>query len=136
MALSFSRKQDYICLFLFIITIVASILSYRTSQKKWLLYREADNQFVTEKFNEAIPLYLESIKLGKTNPNITERLAASYVAVGNFSDAIRWYRTYLEIHPKDINARFALAQALSWNGNIKESEQEFRKVLENHEENN
>jgi tetratricopeptide (TPR) repeat protein len=53
--------------------------------------------------------------------------------VGNFPEAIKWYRSYLELYPKDAEARLSYARALNWNGNFKEAEEEYLKVVEQHE---
>ena len=36
----------------------------------------------------------------------------------------------LDKYPQDTSVRLLLARALSWNGNIKEAEEEYRKILD------
>lgn len=130
MSWSISKKQNYLYFGMILLTMFTALVSYRITQKKWILYRQAENQFEEKNFKEAIILFQESMKAGPTNPEAISRLADAYVAIGNFSEAIKWYRLYLNRYPKDINVRLSLARALSWMGNIKEAEQEYEKVLE------
>jgi tetratricopeptide (TPR) repeat protein len=113
-----------------ILTILMAIVSYQVTQKKWILYRQAENKFEEKNFKEAILLYQASMEAGPTNPNTMSRLADAYVAVGNFPQAIKWYRIYLDQYPKDLAVRLSFARALSWMGDFKEAEQEYEKVLD------
>jgi tetratricopeptide (TPR) repeat protein len=129
MPLSIHQKQNYIYFGLIVLTIVASILSYRITQKKWLLYREAENKFSEKSFKEAIALYQESLKMGNTTAHTFLHLADSYTAIRNFPEAIKYYNLYLDVYPQDSNVRLLFARTLSWNGNIKEAEEQYQKIL-------
>lgn len=132
---SISKKQNYLFLGLVIVTIIISMITYRTTQKKWVLYSDAENKFRKKSFEQAIVVYQKSLDIGATSPLAYLHLADSYVAVGNFSEGIKFYHMYLEIYPDDQDVRLLLARALSWNGNIKESVEEYHKILKNPPEN-
>lgn len=130
MKLTIAQKQFYIYIGLILLAVLLSFVSYRMTQQKWLLYRAAETQFHQQSFREAIPLYQSSLEKGITTPILYVHLADSYTTVGNFPEAITFYRKYLEIQPQDHEVRFLLARVLNWNGDLRESESEYRKVLE------
>lgn len=131
---SIIKKQNYLFLGLIFLTVISSIITYRTTQKKWVLYSAAENKFRKKSFEQAIDLYQNSLKIGSTSPFAYLHLADSYVAIGNFKEGIKFYQMYLEIYPDDQAVRLLLARALSWNGNIKESVEEYHKILKNSRE--
>lgn len=133
MTLSIAQKQNYLYVLLILATIAIAIFSYRAFEKKWVLFRRAENKYQEQKFNEAIDLYQQALALGLTYPHTFAHLADAYVAAGNFAEAIKWYRRYLDFYPNDAEARLSYAQALNWNGNIKEADEEYQKVLKQHE---
>lgn len=129
--LTISQKQIGIYLALIIIAVVASVISYHATQQKWLLFRKAEQQFTAKNFQEAIGLYQQSLYEGFTTVNLYVHLADSYTVVGDFSEAIQYYRKYLEVHPEDRFVRLLLARVLNWDGRLGESKEEYRKLLEN-----
>ena len=133
--LSLAQKQNYLYTGFIFVTIIASITSYRVTQKKWLFFRQAENKFSEQAFGEAIVLYHASLQEGPTTAKVFLHLADSYGAEGNFSKSIDYYRAYLKIHPEDTHVRLLLARALSWNGNIQEAEQEYQQLLNDSHEN-
>lgn len=130
MALSIAQKQNYLYAGMLFATFCASIAIYHLTEKKWLLFREGESYFENQKFKKAIELYKMSLAKGPTHPNILLHLADAYVAEGKFSEAIEWYRAYLQVFPHDTEARHSLAQTLGWNGEIYESEKEYKILLE------
>lgn len=125
-----TKRQNLICLCLVVLTIFAAIFGYRLTQKKWVLFREAENKYEDKSFNEAIALYSESLSLGSTSAKALLNIGNSYIAIGDFPNGILYYRKYLETHPHDKETRLMLARALGWNGNLQESEIEYQKLLE------
>lgn len=133
MRFSIAQKQNYLYVCMIIATVLIAIFSYQIFQQKWVKFRKAEQAFSKEKFQEAIELYQQSLKHGSIPPQGSVHLADSYVATGNFSEAIKWYHYYMELYPKDIQVRFSYANALNWSGNLEQAGQEYQKVLEQHE---
>lgn len=130
MTFSIAQKQLFIYFTFIFLTSLTTILLYTFIQQKWILYREAEIKYDSKEYKEAIDLYKKSEKRGLPSSRIASHLANSYVSIGNFKEAITLYRSYLLEHPKDKTMRLALARALSWNGNLKESEIEYKKILD------
>lgn len=133
MTLSVVHKQNCLYLSMIVATIAIAMISYRYFEDNWIYYRVAEDKFNEKAFPEAIELYQKSLAAGPVSSKALVHLADSYVAVGNFSEAIKWYRIYLNLHPEDSNTRLSLARALSWNGNIEESQQEYQTLLKEQE---
>lgn len=130
MLLSIKLRQNFLFICMVALTTLSAVMIYYTLQKKWIFYREAEVKFNNKEFQEAISFYKESLDKGHTTDHIYSHLGDAYVAVGNFKDAIQMYKIYLVHHPDDKTVRHSLARAYSWNGDIKEAEQEYRKKLE------
>lgn len=131
MAFSIGAKQNCIYVVLVVLTSIVSIVMYKTLNQDWILFREAETKYNNKEYDAAIVLYKKSVEEGLSSSKVAMNLANSYVAIGNFKEAIDLYRTHLLENPKDTNIRLALARALSWTGNLKESEEEYQKILEN-----
>ncbi len=129
MRFSNNKKQSYIFIGSVILTIILSIVTFRNTQQKWLLFRDAENKFYDKSFEEATLLYKKSLEYGFTTPLVFLHLADSLVADGNFPQGIINYYLYLNIKPNDTAVRLLLARALQWNGNIQEAEEEYEKIL-------
>lgn len=104
---------------------------YRTLFPEWIYFREAENKYDAKDYKATVILYRKSLEAGLPQSKIGINLPNAYVAIGQFEDAIVWYKNYLSMHPKDNNARLALAKALSWIGKTHEAELEYQKILEN-----
>lgn len=61
---------------------------------------------------------------------IEKLLGEAYVISGDYENAIRQYREILKKEPKNIKARIALADILSWQKKYNEAISEYEKVLE------
>lgn len=123
------QKQNILFVGLIFLTVVASIITYHTTQQKWIHFRTAENSFHQKSYEQAVHLYQKSLEEGVTTPVTYLHLADSQVAMGNFAEAIKNYRLYLNHFPSDQDVRLLLARALSWNGNIEESAKEYEKLL-------
>lgn len=134
MTISISKKQNWIYIFLLVLVSIASVIIYRNIEKKSLLYRTAEKKMNEKSYLDAIRLYQESIEEGNNNDIVKVRLAEAYIETNNFPKAIEYYRQYLEKHPDAVEIRLALARVLGWNGQMKESEEEYNKVLDNSDE--
>lgn len=135
MALSIPVRQNVIYSTLVILTAISSIFLYRTLQKEWVIYREAEIKYSGKDYETAIVMYKKSLEAGVPPSKITLNLANSYIATAHFNEAIVLYKDYLLEHPKDNKIRLELARALSYIGNLKESEAEYKKTLEETHEN-
>lgn len=136
MALSTSNYQYYFYFAYIILTSIGTFYLYKWTEKEWVFYREAETKFANKEYAAAIDLYKKSMEKGVPFSKGAVNLANSYVAVGNFKEAIVLYKEYLLEHPKENHVRLELARALSYVGNLKESEVEYQKVLEDSHENN
>lgn len=130
MALSIAEKQNYIYAILIVLTVVGTILLYRVVNSEWILFREAETSYQNKEYAAAINFYNKSVEAGMPPSKVAINLANSYVSVGNFKEAIALYKGYLLEYPKDTNVRLALARVLSWSGDLKESESEYKKILD------
>ncbi len=135
MALSIGAKQNWIYFMLVLLTAIGSTVVYQWTRQEWVLFREAQKKYEDAEYEGAIALYKKSVEKGIEFSKVTIQLANSYVALGNFPEAIALYRQYLSQNPGDKQTRLALARALSWTGNLKESEEEYQKILEDKHEN-
>lgn len=135
MPCAIAKRQNYVYICMILATVAITVFCYRTFQKKWIIYRKAEDKFKQEKFNEAISLYQQALALGPIGSQAFVHLADAYVAEGYFSESLKWYRTYLELFPKDTEVRFSYAQALNWSGNIKDADLEYKKYIKDNESN-
>lgn len=126
--LSMAQRQNYIYFFMSLIIAIATVMIYWETKPQWLLFREAENKFEQKAFAAAIPLYLESMKAGNSSFEAVLHLADAYVAMGDFPQAIRWYKVALEKQNNRYDIRFKLGETLIWNNNFEEAEEEFKKL--------
>ncbi len=124
-----AMKQNFMYFSLIIFVAATMPIIYHKTQHKWILFKGAEKKFMAKEFNEAIPLYNESIEAGMQSPDAFLHLGSSYEATHQFPDAIKVYRAYLDIHLEDKKARLSLARVLTWNGEYKEAETEYQKTL-------
>lgn len=125
----FASRQNATFVFLLFLIILTTSVVYKIQNPSWIVFREAENKYNGKDYQSAISLYIQSLKKGPTSSQTIRHLADSYVAEGNFPEAIHWYKNYLESHPKDRDVRLALARALSWNGNFVESEEQYQILM-------
>lgn len=123
-------RQNCLFVLILIFATVTSIFFYREVHQNWILFKKAESQYEKKNFAEAIKLYEKSLEGGFPRSKMSVDYANSYLALGQFNKAIPLYKEYLSYHPKDHNARLDLAKALSWIGNTKEAEMEYKKILD------
>lgn len=128
-SLTYAQKQNWLYILFVLLTAVVTVGIYYQAQRQWILFGKAEELFIAKKFDQAIPLYLESQKIGKTTPVLLIHLGSAYEATNQFPQAIDLYKTYLQEHPTDTKVRHSYAQVLLWNGNYDESELEYKKIL-------
>jgi tetratricopeptide (TPR) repeat protein len=80
-------------------------------------------------YDQAAPYFLEAAKDPKEKTAATTDLAQMRGEQGDYNEAITLLREVLRANPTDRQARLSLARILSWAGNYKESEDEYRKLL-------
>lgn len=134
MKISISTQQNLRFFSLLIITLITTIFLYRLVHPEWILYKQGNDYYAKKDYEKAIAAYTASFTKGLKQSKFLLNLAQSYVSIGNFDEAIKVYRKYLEIHPKDKKARLAFARVLAWNQNFDESEKEFKILLEDKNE--
>lgn len=127
--LTIARKQNILYLAYLVLTSLGMILLYHQTQSQWVYYREAEKHYLLKNYDDAILFYQKSLAEGDTNEYAKLHLADSYVAVGDFPKAIELYKRHLESYPEAKEVHYALAKALFWNGNLEESESEYKKVV-------
>ena len=79
--------------------------------------------------DQAAPYYLEAAKDPKEKTAATIELAQMRGEQGDYDEAIALLRRVLLANPTNRRARLSLARILSWNGNYKESEDQYRRLL-------
>ena len=80
-------------------------------------------------YDQAAPYYLGAAKDPKQKPAATIGLAQMRGEQGDYDEAIALLRQVLLANPTNRQARLSLARILSWSGNYKESEDEYRRLL-------
>lgn len=117
---------------LFIIMLAGSallaIMSYHAMRNDLVLFRKGEQRLARKDFQGAIPLFIESFKLGNSSPKLLQSLGDACREVGS-PLAIDAYRRFLVKFPDDRNVRIKLARSLAWYGQYNESVIEYRKVL-------
>ena len=80
-------------------------------------------------YDQAAPYYMEAAKDPKQKTAATIELARMRGEQGDYDEATALLRQVLLANPTNRQARLSLARILSWSGNYKESEDEYRKLL-------
>jgi tetratricopeptide (TPR) repeat protein len=80
-------------------------------------------------YDQAAPHYLEAARDAKEKTAATIELAQMRGEQGDYNEAIALLRQVLLANPTNRQARLSLARILSWAGDCKESEDEYRKLL-------
>ncbi len=129
MALSYSAKQRFICLGIFIVTIIVTHFAFQALNPEWLLYRQPEELYHQKKWEQAIALYEESFAKGLHNFNAMARLAEVYAKNKNYPKAIEWYVKCLQIKPHNLWARKALAGSYEANGEFDKAAEQLQIML-------
>lgn len=124
-----AKRQKHIYITLLIISGVACIILYPIINPGSNYFREAQKVYFTKKFAAAIPYFEKAIAAGSTNPTAYNHLAYSYLAESNFSQAAVWFRAYLKMKPRDLDARLSLARSLTWAKKYEEAAIEYKELL-------
>ena len=122
------RIQNIIYFSLVLITVASAFFIYQYTNTAWLSFRQAENFYNQKRYSDAIVFYKKSLEQKNTIYSGQLRLAESYVAIGEFANAVVWYKHYLKAHPNDKRAHLSLARALTWNLDYKEAEQEYKNL--------
>jgi tetratricopeptide (TPR) repeat protein len=80
-------------------------------------------------YDQAAPHFLDAAKDPKEKTAATVELAQMRAEQGDYNEAIALLRRVLLSNPSNRQARLSLARILSWAGDYKESEDEYRKLL-------
>jgi tetratricopeptide (TPR) repeat protein len=129
MWLNKAKRQKHIYIMLLAFAGIACIIAYPIINRGAGALRDAQSTYFKKNFAAAIPYFEKAIAEGSTNPTAYIHLAYSYTAEGDFNQAATWFRAYLKMKPRDIEARLALARALSWAKKYDEAEIEYKELL-------
>lgn len=127
------RRQNFVFFGLIAACSAITMLAYPIINKKWVYFREAEDNFYVKKFKEAIPYYDLSIEKGMKKPEVYIHLADSLSATQQFDKAIYWYEFYLNQFPNDKKVRLSYAKALGYAGRFDDADREFKKIAEPNE---
>lgn len=111
------------------LTALGTIIFYYDYHQDYIVYNLAEEKFYDKNFKEAITLFKKSLELGLPPSVASLKLADSYISIGQFEEAIPYYRERLLSHPKEKSTKIALAKALMLAGKSKESEEMFKSIL-------
>ncbi|MDP2990687.1 MAG: tetratricopeptide repeat protein [Kiritimatiellota bacterium] len=129
---------------LLIVVAALTVLVYRTSNRSWINFHQAEALRAQNNYAAATPIYQQLWNSGFTKRQVFERLTECLYAVGNFIDAIPVCQTALAASvPEtptsppvtadaipDWKARWELARALSYTRRYDESIREYNTLLQ------
>lgn len=122
--------------FLCVVTILITVTAFFFLKKDWIAYQAGENLFFKKEFKHSILEYLEAYNQGMRQPKLYQRLGDANTAIGNFQEAIKWYRLFLSQKPHDSKVRLSLARVLSYVENYDESVKEYKQAMEDDHEKN
>jgi tetratricopeptide (TPR) repeat protein len=125
-------KKNHQNIFYFVILILVTIgciVLYQIINPGANSLRKAQQYYHKKEFILAAPFFKEAIEKGSKNPLAFIHLAQSYTVMGNFDEAIKWYKYYLKIQPNDFKARLEFARVLTWAKHFEEAEKEYQDLL-------
>jgi len=80
------------------------------------LKTDANAHFLDNRFREALPLYIEALKLAPSDPHLHANIAAAYMQLGEFEQAEQYFDVALKINPINPAALNNYADLLSRRG--------------------
>ena len=128
MNVTLKNRQHLIFTIMLVVSVMLAIMGYHRIKKDMILLSKGEQLLAKQDFQGAIPLFVESFKLGNSSPKLLKSLGDSCSKVGS-PLAIDAYRRFLSKFPEDRNVRINLARLLAWHGQYNESVIEYRKVL-------
>lgn len=128
--MTISVRQTLTYILLAIATTILTVIVYYNFNQDWINYKKGEDFFKKKNFAEAIHYYQIAVDKGLPYPTVYLHMGDANTAEGNFQEAIRLYRIYLTLKPKDKTGRLALARALSYVKDYKSSEEEYKKLVE------
>jgi tetratricopeptide (TPR) repeat protein len=111
--------------------VVASSLrpSVAPGQDAGALVRQADSLFAAAQHAQALALYEAAFMRDSTAAHAVLRAAMLRSWRNEFDVALRLYRRYVALEPRDLDGRIGLARVLSWSGRFAQSVTEYDSAL-------
>lgn len=85
----------------------------------------ADSLYANGNYSKAIEQY----RLYDKQPDVFDKIAKSYMALGNYEDAIKHYEFSIEAHPKDALLKYEYAKLLASSKKDKEAAKMFNDLV-------
>lgn len=122
------QRLAFVCLAL--LTAIMIHFVYQAARPQWVVFRQAENMYAAQQWEQATLLYEKSFAMGLHNPTAILRLAHSYMELKMFPQAIEWYKQYLKIHPHDAKIRRALSGAYLGNHEFDKASEQLQFIIE------
>ncbi|WP_431133737.1 tetratricopeptide repeat protein [Psychroserpens mesophilus] len=85
----------------------------------------ADSLYLNGNYSKAISTYQSYV-----NPNeVYDKIAKSFIAIGNYDEALRYYKLTVEVHPDDALSKYEYAKLLSKTKHFKASIEVFNDLM-------
>ena len=106
------------------ISIFFLLIIFKTEAQTSVL-NMADSLFVNGNYSQAIAQY----KLYETPSAVYDKIAKSYIAIGNYDLALEHYRACIKINPVDALLKFEYARLLSKTKNFSTASKTFQELI-------
>ncbi|MDO5979657.1 tetratricopeptide repeat protein [Flavivirga spongiicola] len=90
------------------ITLLLLLISFKIEAQISVLHM-ADSLYAHGHYTKAIEYY----KAYKNQSEASDKIAKAYIAIGNYEEALKNYKTSIDVHPKDALLKYEYAKLLS-----------------------
>lgn len=136
MTLSIVKKQRLLYGFMIVITATITVLLFRETEKKWIFFQQAEENFSKGNFEIAVKLYQQSLAMGLSTPQVYLHLADAQFKLAQilswneeYNEAAALYRELLKREPENVQFRRHYARLLIWMGQHREAAEEMKRTL-------
>ncbi|MCB0383634.1 MAG: tetratricopeptide repeat protein [Psychroserpens sp.] len=91
-----------------IVTLLFAITMFKTEAQSSVL-TIADSLYLNGNYSQAITAY----KSYENQDEVFDKMAKSYLAIGNYDAALHYYKLNIEVHPEDALSKYEYAKLLS-----------------------
>lgn len=112
------------------VTAYGTHVAYITVNKAWVTYRDAEDLYQRESWNQAVETYEQAYAEGLKYPEGMQRVAEVYSHLKQFRRSAEWYGKYLEIYPNNRSARKAYADMLVASGDFDAASEQLKIMLD------
>lgn len=109
MSMRLGNRQNLSYAGILVSAFLVTSFSYYKLNQEWIVFRKAENRFAQREYSAAIPLYEEAVAGGIRSATPRHHLGESYLALGQFQDALRTYEGLSRLYPEDLYALKNLA---------------------------